>query len=136
MVNPIKVLYKKKISLDAIDIARERILIYKKDSFLGKILEITEKELMLDSLSVENISKELNITRGHLYKLVKEKTGRSIKSFIDDFRYTLAVDLLRDKKNTISQVAYIIGFSDVSHFSYSFKKYVGVSPSEYINSQK
>ena len=53
-------------------------------------------------------------------------------------RYTViakACELLAEKKINISQIAYIVGFSSQTHFSTAFRKFYGISPTEYIKNQ-
>ncbi|WP_421757430.1 helix-turn-helix transcriptional regulator [Clostridium beijerinckii] len=57
-------------------------------------------------------------------------TGKSPISYLIDIRIRKSKDLLKDG-HTVSDVSYLVGFNDIFYFSKCFKKYVGVSPSQY-----
>lgn len=50
----------------------------------------------------------------------------------DEIRHYLAAELLRNQKLTISEIAYALGFTNLSHFSNSFREFYGISPTEYM----
>jgi AraC-like DNA-binding protein len=59
-------------------------------------------------------------------------TNQSSRDFIRNIRLTQAAELLHNKNLSISDVAYAVGFSSLSHFSSSFKEFYGMSPKEYM----
>lgn len=62
--------------------------------------------------------------------------GASFKSVLDDARRTLAVSYLRDGSRTVSEVAFLVGFSEVSAFSRAFRRWTGQSAVSYRRSQR
>ena len=64
-------------------------------------------------------------------RLFKKKTGMSVTEYITDSRMKLAADLLRNTDKSISFISSAIGSTDDAYFSRSFKKYSGMTPSEY-----
>ena len=58
----------------------------------------------------------------------------STRDFIKNIRMQQASELLKEKKLTISEVAYAVGYNSLSHFSSSFKDTYGVTPTEYMQS--
>lgn len=56
-----------------------------------------------------------------------EEQGTSFKDVLDDVRHTLAVSYLRDGSRTVSEVAFLVGFSEVSAFSRAFRRWTGKS---------
>ncbi len=87
-------------------------------------------------LSVSSISEAVNITRGHLYKIFKEKLNLSPIQFITKCRIEESLQLLRSTDLPINIIASETGFKDPYYFSNVFKKAVGTSPLNYRNKIK
>ncbi|MCZ8518092.1 MULTISPECIES: AraC family transcriptional regulator [Paenibacillus] len=85
-------------------------------------------------ISIEHMAKTLGYHRTHLSKMFKQHTGMSPMQFLLKVRMERAKQLLTERL-TIEQVASSVGFADALYFSKQFKKWYGVSPSEYRNSQ-
>lgn len=71
---------------------------------------------------------EACVSPGHLNRLVKEATGKSVGSWISIARLGMAKRLLRDTELPVAEVAAAAGFDDSSYFSRFFKKYAGLTP--------
>ena len=99
---------------------------------MEKILKIINKNLDNPNLNVEMLSSEVGISRVHMHRKLKELTDMPARDFIRSIRLKQAGELLKNKKLSISEVAYAVGFSTLSHFSSSFKEFYGMSPKEYI----
>ena len=65
-----------------------------------------------------------------------QSEGTSYREVLEDTRRSLAKDYLRDGKNSHSQIAYLLGFSDQSNFSRAFKRWTGVAPREFQTSSE
>ncbi|MDR0575393.1 MAG: response regulator [Tannerella sp.] len=100
---------------------------------LEKIMRIINNNLSNPELNVEMLSDSVGLSRVHLHRKLKELTSLSSRDFIRSIRLKQAASLLLSKKLTISEVAYATGFSNLSHFSNSFKEFHGMTPSEYVN---
>ncbi|HET6992559.1 MAG TPA: chromate resistance protein ChrB domain-containing protein [Bacteroidia bacterium] len=84
------------------------------------------------SLSLKEISRELNINPSYLSReFSKYFNDLSFGAYIRKLRIEKAIELLRTSKYSLSEIAYLTGFSDQSHFTRIFKKYAGMSPSIY-----
>ncbi len=66
-----------------------------------------------------------------MHRKLKELTNQSARDFIKTIRLKQAAELLTQQKITISEVAYALGFNNLSHFSNTFKEFYGISPKEY-----
>ena len=77
------------------------------------------------------IAENLGISEGHLSHLFKKETDYTLLNYLTRYRIHRAMELLRDCRVKIYEVAEAVGYRDVTHFSATFKKLVGVSPSEY-----
>lgn len=82
-------------------------------------------------LSVEELSRELGMSRVHLYKRLRQITGKSPIEFIRAQRLERAAELLREGTLNVSEVAYHVGFNNPKYFSRYFKAQFGVVPSAY-----
>jgi AraC-like DNA-binding protein len=101
---------------------------------LKKALEIVEKYIDDPLFNVEKMAEEMHMSRASLHRKLKSIAGISPSDFIRSVRLKRAAALLRKKVDSITQVGFMVGFDDQSHFSRSFKKQFGVSPSEYTTS--
>lgn len=95
-------------------------------------MEIINKNLAEPNLSVEMLAQEVGLSRVHLHRKLKELTSLSTRDFIRNIRMQQAAQLLKEKKLSISEVAYAVGYNNLSHFSSSFKEMYGVSPKDYM----
>jgi DNA-binding response OmpR family regulator len=103
------------------------------DKLMERIMKVVNDTLDSPDLRVEMLSEEVGLSRAQLHRRVKEITGISTGEFIRNIRLKKAAELLLENKVNISQVGYMVGFSSQTHFSTAFRKFYGVSPSEYIN---
>lgn len=83
------------------------------------------------NLSVDRLSKEIGISRVHFYRKIKSLMNMSPNEFIRSYRIQKAGQLLSQKKVSIDQVRYMVGFNDSDYFRTCFKKEFGMTPSEY-----
>jgi AraC-like DNA-binding protein len=57
--------------------------------------------------------------------------GVDFKVLVDDTRRRFSLSYLRDPKNTFTDIAYLLGYSEVSAFNHAFKRWTGSTPSDY-----
>lgn len=98
---------------------------------LEKVVKLINENISDPDLSVEFLAENIGISRVHLYRKLKELTNQSPSDFIKTIRIKQAAVQLANQKVQVSEVAYSVGFSNLSHFSNSFKEYYGISPTEY-----
>lgn len=101
------------------------------EKFLQKALELVEKNISNTEFSVEKMSKELGVSRGHLYNKVVALTGKTPIEFIRIMRLKRAAQLLGKSQLTVSEIAFEVGFNDPKYFSKYFKDEFNMSPSDY-----
>lgn len=85
-------------------------------------------------ISLASVSEHVGLSSGYLCRIFKEETSVSINAYINNLRMTKAGELLKDKNSYIKEVAISVGFEDQLYFSRLFKRYYGVTPSEYRTS--
>lgn len=100
--------------------------------FMDEIYSLMERELSNSELDIVKILDVLKISRTKLYYKLKGLTGQTPATFFKIYKLNRAAELLREGKYNISEIAYMTGFSTLSHFSTSFKKQFGVSPSDFL----
>ena len=83
------------------------------------------------SISVGSIAQHLGLSEGHLSHLFKKETDYTLNNYLTRYRVHRAMELLRDCRARVYEVAEQVGYKDVAYFSATFKKLVGMSPSEY-----
>ena len=85
-------------------------------------------------LKIDKVCLSVGLSRAQLYRKMKALTGYSMADLIKEVRLKRAQQLLQDKKFQISEVAYMVGFSDPEYFRKSFKSKFGYPPSAYAKS--
>ena len=86
-------------------------------------------------LSLGEVADHVYVSQWHLSKLLNRETGQSFFDLLGSLRIQKARELLADPALRIHEIAEMAGFSDVAHFSRSFKKIAGCTPGEYRNHQ-
>ena len=86
-------------------------------------------------LSLSEVADHVYVSQWHLSKLLNRETEQSFFDLLSGMRIALARKLLADPALRIHEIAEQAGFSDVAHFSRTFKKITGCTPGEYRNQQ-
>jgi len=86
----------------------------------------------MTNLTVEKIASRLNIDRTYFSVIFKEKTGLSPKQYITTRRMNTAASLLAKSHLSVTTVSSYVGYTDPFTFSKSFKRFFGMSPTEYL----
>ena len=86
-------------------------------------------------LSLGDVADHVYVRQWHLSKLLNRETGQSFFDLLGSLRIQKARELLADPSIRIHEVAEATGFSDVGHFSRSFKRFAGCTPGEYRKQQ-
>lgn len=84
--------------------------------------------------SVAYCANELNLSPNYFGDLIKKETGKTAHEFINLKLIDVAKERIYDRKKSLSEIAYSLGFKYPQHFSRLFKKQVGVTPLEYRES--
>ena len=88
------------------------------------------------SISIGLIAQHLGISEGHLSHLFKKETDYTLLNYLTRYRIHKAMELLKDCRVKVYEVAEQVGYRDIAYFSATFKKLVGVSPSEYQDTSR
>ncbi len=101
------------------------------EEFMKRALESVEINIQNPDFSVEDLSRELFMSRVTLYKKLLLLTGKSPIEFIRIMRLKRAAQLLKKSQLSVSEIAYEVGFNDPKVFGRHFKKEFGMTPSQY-----
>ncbi|BDF67155.1 response regulator [Pseudoflavonifractor phocaeensis] len=82
-------------------------------------------------ISVSSVARNLDISESHLSHVFKKETSHTLTGYLTNYRMHRAMELLKDCRNKVYEVAAQVGYRDITYFSSTFKRAVGMSPSEY-----
>lgn len=85
-------------------------------------------------ISLETIAKQIYITPGYLSQLFKQETGINFLEFVNKYRIEKSKEFLKNKTLKNYEIATLVGYSNEKHFSKTFKKYTGLTPTKYKDS--
>lgn len=100
--------------------------------FVEKLISIIEDRLTDPQLSVEELSREMAMSRSSLHKKLKAMLGYVPNEFIRLIRLKKAAKMLLSGEHNISEVGYMTGFNSPSYFSRCFIQQFNVTPSEFV----
>ena len=101
----------------------------------SKILKYC-KQHYKENISLEDISKALFISKCYISHVLNDKIKISFNDYINSLRITYAIKLLEDKRHSITDIAFLSGFSTTRSFNRAFQQHMGVSPLKYKSNIK
>lgn len=106
-------------------------------NFLIKVNDSMESNMAQSSFGVEELSKDIGMSTSHFYRKLKKLTGQPPNEYLRNFRLQNAAKIMEENRSlNATQVMYKIGIESPSYYSTSFKKFYGMTPSEYIKKLK
>jgi signal transduction histidine kinase/DNA-binding response OmpR family regulator len=99
--------------------------------FLRKLNKLIELNIESSIYTVEELAKDLYISRVQLYRKVKAIFGISVSEHVNNIRLEKSKELLNKSNQNISEIAYAVGFSSPNYYSTAFKNKYGITPKEY-----
>jgi signal transduction histidine kinase/ligand-binding sensor domain-containing protein/DNA-binding response OmpR family regulator len=102
------------------------------ERFLQKAIDVIENNISDPDLDIDHFAVEIGVSRMQLYRKLNALTEMTVKEFIRNIRLKRAAQLLVQKKMNVSEVAYAVGFKDLSHFRKCFRQEFNMSASEYM----
>jgi AraC-like DNA-binding protein len=100
---------------------------------LERQFPIEENHPKVSQRTASDFAKQLNIHVNHLNRAVKETTAKTTSQLIAERLLQEAKILLKHSQWNVSEIAYALGFGEVTHFNNFFKKLVGTSPGKFRN---
>lgn len=92
---------------------------------MSKIMKVINENLSNPDLNVEMLAANVGLSRVHVHRKLKELTNLSARDFIKNIRLQQAAALLKEKKLTVSEVAYATGYTNLSHFPVLSRRCMG-----------
>ncbi|NQX45422.1 response regulator [Paenibacillus tritici] len=89
-----------------------------------------------EELRIEDIAKSVHMNYNHLCFVFKKETTFTINDYLTEIRITKAKELFDQGEKVIQNVANRVGYADANYFSKCFKKYMGITPSKYVNQSR
>ncbi len=89
-----------------------------------------------EKLKLQDVAEQVYVSQWHLSKLLNRYKGQSFSDILNNIRIEKAKELLKDPALRIGDIADMVGFLDMAHFSRVFKKQTGISANEFRNSLK
>jgi AraC family transcriptional regulator len=96
---------------------------------LARVIDLIESDLAED-LSLKVLSKAAGLSEYHFLRMFKQSTGYTPHQYIINQRIERAKELLKKTDMSITEIAYLLGFSTPAHFTHHFRRKTGVTPSE------
>lgn len=105
------------------------------EKFLSNIIRLIEDHLSDADLNVNALCELSGFSNKQIYRKIKQLTGMSPVEYIKSIRMKKAAMLLQQKKFTVAEVMYMVGFSNHSYFSKCFQSEFGKTPRQYLNDE-
>ncbi|MEM1336269.1 MAG: tetratricopeptide repeat protein [Bacteroidota bacterium] len=106
------------------------------DRFLQQVGNILAKNLDNSEFTVDDFASDIGMSRVQLYRKMKATIGYSVSDFIRQYRLKKAYEYLENKKGTVSEIAYDVGFNNLSYFTKAFKEIYHCKPSDLLQKVK
>ena len=106
-----------------------------KHSFRLEVEKVIRKRLSKSAVDANQIAKQLNMSRNTMYRKLAQE-GLTFQDLVDGVRKQKATEYLAESKYSLSQIAFLLGFSELSAFSRAFKRWTGLSPAKYLEQHK
>lgn len=102
-----------------------------KSKYVQEAMDYISRHYNEPDISVGTVAQSLNISEGYLSHTFKKETDYTLLNYITRYRIHKAMELLKDCRVKVYEVAEQVGYRDIAYFSSTFKKHTGISPSEY-----
>jgi AraC-like DNA-binding protein len=102
----------------------------RESSLLASVRRAVGESMRDGAPKLGSVAKRLGVSARTLQRQLREQ-GLDFKGLVDDTRQRFSQSYLRDRKNTLTEVAYLLGYSEVSAFNRAFKRWTGSTPSDY-----
>ena len=124
---PIKFFSNKEVHIDPKKIAVTSV----DEKFLEQVLALLEDNFSNADFGVPHMQDGLAMSKTQLHRKLKALTNEAPGELLRNFRLKRAAQLLSRKTDSVTQVAYLVGFNNLSYFAKCFKELYGVAPSTY-----
>lgn len=116
-------------------LAKEHVMDIDK-TFVSRFKSLVEQRMHESDLNVEELGKEMNLSRVQLYRKLKSLTNYSPNELLRQIRLKKAYSFLSSSDMSISEIAYEVGFSSPSYFAKCYKEQFKESPTDFLKRRK
>jgi AraC-like DNA-binding protein len=102
----------------------------REDSLLASVRRASAETMRDGNLKLARVAKQMAMSARTLQRQLKQR-GVDFKQLADDTRRRFAMNYLKDRKNTLTEVAFLLGYSELSAFNRAFKRWTGSTPLDY-----
>jgi AraC-like DNA-binding protein len=102
----------------------------REDSLIGSIRKAIAESMRDGDPKLARVAKKLAMGPRTLQRRLREY-GSDFKKLVEDTRQRFAVSYLKDRKNTLTEIAFLLGYSELSAFNRAFKRWTGSTPLDY-----
>ena len=106
------------------------------ERFLNKVMTIIEDHMDDESFSIESLSQKAGYSHMQFYRKIKALANQTPSQFLRTIRLKRAAELLGNKSDQVTQIAYSVGFSSATYFSKCFKDHFGMTPGQFMESEQ
>ena len=99
-------------------------------SFGRKIHRLISKQMATEKIDADTLARQCHMSRQTLYRKLK-KEGLSFQGLVEQVRQDKALRYVAGDQYALGEIAFLLGFSELSAFSRAFKRWTGTSPAEY-----
>ncbi len=135
MSSEVKDLYKSENLNNFFEREEIRVLTLSDEIFLNQLFDFIEKKWRNAELSVSDFNKNFGMSKSRFYHKMILLTGESPNKFLKEYRLNRALELIFQRTENISGIAFDTGFGSPSYFSKCFRKRYGLQPSEYLHTK-
>ena len=122
------------MSSTKVPVSEEKVMEESDKKFMDSFYKYIEEHISDAELQMNEVTVLFGMSRSKLFYKTKSLTGETPNAFFKAYKLNRAAEMIFEGKEKLSYIADITGFSSPSHFSSSFKKQFGCSPSEYKGS--
>lgn len=102
------------------------------EELMKRITKVMEENMERENFTVADLASLVGVDQKQLYRKLKQLTGQTPVSYMRKLRMKKAALLLEQQKFTVSEVMYLVGYTNASHFSKCFSAEYGQTPKQYM----
>ena len=125
---------KERYALNSVTVEGNQPVSSADDAFLFKLNKLIMENMDNEGLNIEFLCQNMGVSRASLYNRLKSLTSMGANEYVNKLRIEKSMELLRNTEMSITEIAERMGFSSSRYFSTAFKKYTGITPTQFKES--
>lgn len=125
---------KERYALNSVTVEGNQPVSSADDAFLFKLNKLIMENMDNEGLNIEFLCQNMGVSRASLYNRLKSLTSMGANEYVNKLRIEKSMELLRNTEMSITEIAEHMGFSSSRYFSTAFKKYTGITPTQFKES--